>query len=312
MAGNFIVSGGAGFIGSHIAKRLLNEGNKVLIIDNLSTGDEKNLPKGAEFAKLDITKNEEIEKIPKGYFDGVFHLAAQSSGEISYEKPNLDLVSNAVGTHNMLRWCKKNGVKRFLHASSMAVYGNPKKLPVGEDAPCGPISFYGISKFTAEQYVMHYFREGMHTTIFRMFSVYGPGQNLQNMKQGMASIYLAYMLEGKQVLVKGSKERFRDLIYIDDVVDAWMAALGNEKSYGKIYNLGCGKKVLVKEIVKAELEALGLGENYPVKYEGSTPADQFGLYANVNMIKNELGWEPKVGFEEGIKKYVEYCRKQKK
>lgn len=309
--GRVLVTGGAGFIGSSIARRLLRDGHSVVIIDNLVTGYERNIPKGAVFKKLDIGDEKQIELIPEEKYDAIFHLAAQSSGEISNEKPGLDILTNALGTLNLLRWAEKRGMKRFLYASSMSVYGDlpPSALPIKETTPCEPLSFYGITKLAAEHYVKHFSRKGMDTTIFRMFSVYGPGQDMTNMKQGMVSIYLAYILKNEPIWVKGSKDRFRDFIYIDDVVEAWVGALAAKASYGKTYNLAGGKKVHVRELVEAELKACGVKPDYPVKYEGSTPADQFGVYADITRAKGDLGWAPKVSLADGLKKMVEWVRK---
>jgi UDP-glucose 4-epimerase len=311
MKRRFLVTGGAGFIGAHIARKLLEQGNEVLVIDNISTGYMDNIPKGAEFVNLDIGDYQSFAKIPKKKFDAVFHLAAQSSGEISNEKPDLDITTNAIGTHNLLRWCVENKVKRFLYASSMAVYGNPKKLPVLEAENCEPLSFYGISKLTAEHYVKHYALEGLNTTIFRMFSVYGPGQNMENLKQGMASIFMAYLLKGQEIHVKGSKDRFRDFIYIDDVVDAWLSALDNKETFGKTYNLATGTKTRIHELVQAEIEAFGLKKDYPVRYEGSTPSDQFGLYADISNIQKDLHWAPRFKLDDGLKLMTEWAKKTK-
>lgn len=308
MKKNILVTGGAGFIGSNIARRCLSLGQNVVIVDNLATGKLENVPEAAQFVNLDISIKDDYKKLPDIDFDAVFHSAAQSSGEISNEKPSLDLTSNALGTLFLLQWSMEKGINRFLYASSMAVYGNVSRVPVSEGEACRPISFYGISKLAGEHYVQHYYGKGLQTTIFRMFSVYGPHQDLENLKQGMVSIYMAYLLKGEPVLVKGSGERFRDFIYVDDVVDAWLMALDNPKSFGNIYNLGSGKKTLVRELIQEEINVFGLDPNYPVRHEGSTPADQFGMYADISKIKRDLSWAPKTTLTKGLKKMVEWAR----
>lgn len=296
-----LITGGAGFIGSHVARRCILEGHEVVVVDNLSTGKPANIPETVRFIEMDISREDDYEKLAELEFDTVLHLAAQSSGEISDEKPQMDLLVNALGTFLLLKWAKGRGIKRFIYASSMAVYGNPETIPVSEIENCHPLSNYGITKLTGENYVQHFFYEGMNTTIFRMFSVYGPGQNMENLKQGMVSIFMAYLLRTEKVIVKGSKDRFRDFIYIDDVVDAWLNALDNPRSFGKIYNLGTGIKTRVEELIVKEISAFGLDPDYPVVYEGTTPGDQFGLYANISRIQNELGWNPKFDLDKGLR-----------
>jgi UDP-glucose 4-epimerase len=311
MKNTVVVTGGAGFIGSHIARRLDETGYEVIVIDNLQTGTTDNLPRGVEFIQGDISRKKCLSALNGKTIYAVFHLAAQSSGEVSNENPGLDLKVNTLRTLQLLHWCKTHSVPRFVYASSMAVYGDVLKNPVPENQICSPLSFYGISKFSSEHYVQHFAREGLATTCFRMFSVYGPGQNMTNMKQGMVSIFLAYLLHGEEIWVKGSGDRFRDFTYIDDVVNAWCSCLENEKSYGKIYNLAKGEKTLVRDLVHKEIELFGLDpETYPVKFEGSTPADQFGLFADISLIKRDLGWKPEVSLDEGLKKMIAWVKKE--
>lgn len=306
-----IVTGGAGFIGSHIAKRLKETGYEVIIIDNLLTGTTDNLPQGVKFIHGDISQEKSLSSLPGDDVYAVLHLAAQSSGEVSNEKPGLDLKVNTLSTLHLLQWCKAHHISRFVYASSMAVYGDVQKNPVSETQTCNPLSFYGISKLSSEHYIQHFARKGLATTCFRMFSVYGPGQNMTNMKQGMVSIFLAYLLRDEEIWVKGSGDRFRDFIYVDDVVNAWCSCLENEKTYGRIYNLATGKKTCVKELVQKEIEFYGLDpETYPVRFEGSTPADQFGLFADISLIKRDLGWRPKVSLDNGLKKMIAWVKKE--
>lgn len=305
-----IVTGGAGFIGSHIARRLVQTGYDVVVVDNLVTGYKENVPEGAAFLKGDVSEKQTLDSLPADA-DCVLHLAAQSSGEVSAENPDLDLKANTLSTLYLLQWCKEHKVPRFVYASSMAVYGNVEKNPVAEDYPCQPLSFYGISKLSSEHYIRHYASEGLDTTCFRMFSVYGPGQNMTNMKQGMVSIFLAYLMKGEQVWVKGSPDRFRDFVYIDDVVDAWCSCLDNKQTFGRVYNLATGKKTTVRDLVTREIQQYGMDPaTYPVKFEGSTPADQFGLYADISRIRADLGWQPSVPLDLGLKRMIAWVKKE--
>lgn len=305
----YIVTGGAGFIGSHIARYLVDQGHQVTVVDNLSTGRTANIPAGAEFIEMDLADKSaygQLEKIPA---EAVFHLAAQSSGEASFADPEYDFQSHVVSTFHLLNLCRAKGIKRFLYASSMSVYGDPEELPAREDDTVQPKSFYGAGKAAAENYVRLFERLGLETTIFRFFNVYGPGQNLDNMRQGMASIYLAFMLRGEPVYVKGAKERFRDFLYIDDLVAAWMQACDSEVAYGKTYNLCSGAKTTVEELIKELCDAYGQPD-YPVEYAAGTPGDQFGLYGDNARIRDELGWTPKTLLKDGLSRMVAHAKKE--
>lgn len=311
MRNTIIVTGGAGFIGSHISKRLIAAGYDVLVIDNLLTGDPKNIPTGAGFIQGDISHKKCLAGISGKDVLAVLHLAAQSSGEISNENPALDLKVNTMSTLQLLKWCKTHKVPRFMYASSMAVYGDAADNPVRETCPCNPLSFYGISKLSSEHYIRHFATEGLAATSFRMFSVYGPGQNMTNMKQGMVSIFLAYLMHREEIWVKGSGDRFRDFIYIDDVVEVWCSSLDNPITYGKVYNLATGRRTTVAELVRKEIEFFGEDiRTYPVKFEGSTPADQFGLYADISLLKKDLGWKPRISLDDGLKKMIGWVKKE--
>jgi UDP-glucose 4-epimerase len=306
---NVLVTGGAGFIGSHIARRLLDDGHRVFVVDNLSTGYARNVPHGAELIELDISLPGLAERLPSDRFDGVLHLAAQSSGEISHERPETDILTNVFGTIQLLQWAHERGARRFLYGSSMAVYGLTEELPVREDVRFVPHSFYGINKLASEHYLSHFQRLGLSTTAFRMFNVYGPGQNLANMKQGMVSIYLAYLLDHEKLLVRGSPERFRDFIYVGDVVDAWVTALFAPEADGRVYNVGSGRPTLVRELIAGLMAAFGYdGAGYPVEYGDPTPGDQFGIYADITRIRSELGWEPRVELAGGLRLMVDWAR----
>lgn len=305
---HILITGGAGFIGSCLAERCLTKGYRVTVVDNLTTGRIDNVPHGANFLNLDISDEETYKRFPAD-LNIVFHLAAQSSGEISNEKTDIDFKTNALGTLLLLQWCRQFHDIRFIYSSSMAVYGNPPKLPVQEDDPKDPLSFYAISKLTSEYYILRFSQFGIIPTIFRLFSVYGPRQDLSNMKQGIVSIFLSYLLEKKEIWVKGPGERFRDLIYIDDVVDIWMKSLFEQKTFGKIYNLCTGKGTFVRELVEAEIKSMGFNPNtYPVCYEGSTPADQFGLYGDTSRLDRDISHVPFTSLCKGLKKMVQWAK----
>ena len=309
----FLVTGGAGFIGVYLARRLIEAGNRVVIVDNLSTGLRENIPDGAEFLELDLSQPGFLSGLPDIPFDALFHLAAQSSGPLSAEQPLYDFQTNAVSTLLLSQWCLKKGISRFLYASSMAVYGNAEILPVPERVTCQPLSYYGISKLTSEHLLQLAANQGLHITSFRMFSVYGPGQNLANFNQGMVSIFLAYVLKNDPIPVKGTFDRFRDFVYIDDVIDAWIIALNQPVAYNKVYNVGAGQPVLVRQLLNAIIKACGYNpDTYPVFESTPTPGDQFGMYADVSRLASDLSWKPSVLLDEGIARMVAWAKNIRK
>jgi UDP-glucose 4-epimerase len=303
----YLITGIAGFIGSAIARRLIKDGYKVVGIDNFLTGLKENIPSEVEFIELDISKAEELKALDKFKFDAVLHLAAQTSGEISFDDPPKDLMINSLGTLNLLQYCKDRGdINRFLYASSVTVCGDSDVNPIPITQRTNPKSYYGITKLAAENYVT-VFSKYLDTTVLRMYNVYGPGQNMENTKQGMVSIYLYYFMKDKPILVKGSGDRFRDFIYIDDVVSAWTKAIDNKETYGKKYNLGSGDKTTVEGLLKVIAEKWG-NPDYPIEYAEGTPGDAFGSQADIEETKKDLDWKPEMGIEEGIEKTVEWVK----
>ena len=302
----YIITGGAGFIGSALSKRLLQLGNEVVVIDNLSTGAKENIPEGATLIQLDLSNPDFVESLPSGKFDAVCHLAAQSSGPRSLHIPYSDLQTNAASTLLLTRWCIDNKIFKFFYASSMAVYGNPGVFQVAEDVSCLPVSYYGVSKLTSENLLRLAEAEGLKTTSFRMFSVYGPGQDLSNHHQGMLSIYLSYLLEGSVLPVTGSLERFRDFVYIDDVIDAWTNAITTEETPHRTYNIGSGEKTTVRELIGLLLDELNLPEDHPVEEMQTKESDQIGVFADITRSVSELGFRPCTKLKDGIKNMVRY------
>jgi UDP-glucose 4-epimerase len=305
-----LVTGGAGFIGSALARRLIVEGHQVAVVDNLSTGKRSNVPPEAEFVEVDLALPDCLDHLPSGDFDAVCHLAAQSSGPASTDMPYYDLQANAASTLLLSRWCLKNSIPRFLYASSMVLYGNLQPAFAAEDAAAEPISYYGVSKLASEHFLRLAALEGLSVTSFRMFSVYGPGQNMENLKQGMASIFLSYMLRGEEVPVTGSLERFRDFVYIDDVVDAWISALKMPRTPSPVYNLGTGRKTTVRELLKTLVAVMGLDPAHQIKELSGSVFDQSGLVADISLAEKDLNWKPKVDLMEGLNKMVVWARRE--
>ena len=305
-----LITGGAGFIGSNLSKALLARGAKVDIVDNLSTGYEKNIPSGARFCRLDISDPDSLLKLPEKKYDAICHLAAQSSGIKSAEDPWYDLQANAGSTLLLSRWALRQGTPRFLHASSMVAYGSPASHCPDETTKDCPTSYYGVSKLASEHLLRLASLEGLSVTCFRMFSVYGPNQDLSNLRQGMASIFLAYILRNELIPVTGSLKRFRDFIYVDDVVNCWIKALEMPSTRKQVYNLGSGIATTVDELIKSLLIASGLPADYPVKELPGNPSDQFGLYADIKNTVEDLNWSPQTKLIEGLEKMIRWARSQ--
>jgi UDP-glucose 4-epimerase len=302
----YLVTGGAGFIGSKLADALLADDQDVDVVDDLSTGARANVPAGAELTELDLGAPGAVERLPDRDYDAVLHLAGQSSGEKSFDDPIRDLDANARSTLALALWAKRRGVPVFLHASSMGVYGQVADPPVREDREPRPISYYGASKLAAEHALRVLDDDGFRTLSFRMFSVYGPGQDLAELRQGMVSIYLAYMLRGEPVQVRGELDRVRDLVYVDDVVAAWRAAL--ERPARGALNLGAGEPVSVRQLIDELAAAGGLGADYPVDQQPGTPGDQSALWADISRARSALGWEPRTDRQTGLRALLAWAR----
>lgn len=301
----YLVTGAAGFIGAAVAQRLLNEGNEVTTIDNLFTGYEEHIPEGCKFIKGSTADPDVIASIENETFDAILHIAGQSSGEISFEDPVYDLQTNAQSTVMLLNLARKIGCNKFVYASTMSVYGDQQPPICFEDTALLPKSFYAVGKIASEHYMRIYSQQyGIVCTALRLFNTYGIGQNMKNLKQGMASIYLAMAINDKKITVKGSKDRFRDFVYIDDVVDAFVRALGRESGYD-YFNVCNGRAVKVEQVV--DIISNLLPYQVEVEYIEGTPGDQFGIYGSNEKIKQELNWSPSVSFEEGMEKMVNWA-----
>ncbi len=302
---NYLVTGAGGFIGSNIAQRLLNLGHQVVTIDNLSTGYESCIPKQCLFIKGDISDTKSIEQLDNKKFDAILHIAGQSSGEISFEDPVYDINSNAVSTLRLLDYAVKTNCQRFIYASTMSVYGQKDhKEQFSEQDSVRPKSFYAVGKLASEHYLRIYKEQyGIDYTALRYFNVYGAGQNLNNLKQGMISIYLKQFIDDnfKEVEVKGSVERFRDFSHVDDVAEVSIEAINNQKFYNEIINIGTGKKTNIQTILS--LMKTYLDSDKEIVVSEGTPGDQFGIYADISKLKAIY---PKdfMSFELGLKQMI--------
>lgn len=299
---NYIVTGGAGFIGSNLVKELVRNKHKVYVIDDLSTGFERNMPSEAIFYKTDLSKWECVKDLTFGEkIDAVFHLAAQSSGEVSFDNPSYDIDANYKATYHALKLCEKTLCKRFVFASSMSVYGAVSE-GVSETEVCNPISYYGLNKLASEHLIRIFCKNsGIKPTCLRLFNVYGQGQNMSNLKQGMVSIYLSYLMRNEKIHVKGSLNRFRDFVVVDEVVEAFLRVMDNKHTFFENINLGTGKKTTVQELLEAILEGYQKNDFLAwVKSEGNTAGDIKGCVADTKKLEKILQWKPKIDIAEGI------------
>ncbi len=306
----YLVTGAAGFIGSAVAKKLIDLGHRVVTIDNLSTGSIENIPEKVEFIEGDCQDKSIYKKIPQCRYDAIFHIAGQSSGEISFDDPSYDLRTNTESTLHLLKYALSSGTKRIVYAGTVSVYGNVGDHPIPEDHSTFPESFYGVGKLASENYLRLYENYGVRSTTLRLFNVYGPGQNLANLRQGMVSIFMAQMVNQEKIHVKGSPDRFRDLVYIDDVVDAFLNCLDCESSYGEIINIGAGVRTSVKELIDNMIRLYG--KDIKVKYEGSTAGDIHGIYADITRAREKLNFDPKIDLETGLSKMLKWVKDQHK
>jgi UDP-glucose 4-epimerase len=303
-----LLTGGAGFIGSHVAKLAVANGHEVLIVDNLSSGFESNIPSGCRFMELSA-ESADLERDFKLFKPhAVFHIGGQSSGQISEEDPIFDCNSNVLSTLNLLNLCTKFGTQNFYFASSMSCYGDAKmensELGWHESETCSPTSVYGAGKLCAEEYMKLFSARGTRCVSLRMFNVYGSGQNMQNQKQGMISIYLNSLLSHGNVLVKGSLQRKRDFVHISDVAHAWMQALNTPlRTNFEVFNICSGKQYSIAEILKALEKACG---SYQIQETDGTQGDQFLVGGSALKAWNILKWKAEMPLEEGLFEFVRY------
>lgn len=309
-----LVTGGAGFIGGHLCRRLLADGHSVFVIDNEYNGSREVVPAGAEFTLGDVTRAADVEPIFARGIDAVCHLAGQVSIIRSFSDPIADLRVNVEGTVSILQQCIKHRVPRLLYASSMTAYGDGGTVPTPETEPCRPDSYYGITKHAAERYVHATAARPdldfeFRVTSLRMFSVYGPGQALNNPYQGVLGIFIGNLLRGEPIKIFGDGKQTRDFVYIGDIVDGWSKALADKKLRDDVYNLGSGRSTSINELAEKVLAAFGRKpSDSPIIRLPSRPGEQRNVQAVINRARDVLHWEPKTTFETGLAETVRQAR----
>lgn len=298
-----LVTGGAGFIGSAIVDRLISQGDEVVIIDNLSTGKEKNINPAAKFYKLDI-QDTRIENIFKDeQIKIVNHHAAQIDVRKSVDDPIFDAQVNVIGSLNLLQLSVKYKVKKFIFASSGGtVYGEQMFYPATEDHPTHPISPYGISKLSVEHYLSYYYLiHNLKYVVLRYANVYGPRQDPWG-EAGVVAIFINKILTKQQPIINGDGEQTRDYTYVDDVVNANILTMNSDIT--GIFNISTGVETSVNKLFALVVNTINadVQKVYGPAKKGETNRSCL----NYSKIKEILGWEPKIKIEDGIKQTVAY------
>jgi UDP-glucose 4-epimerase len=299
-----LVTGGAGFIGSHVVDTYIANGYEVVVVDDLSTGRTSNLNPAAAFYKMDIRSSGLAEVIEKEKPDSINHHAAQMDVRRSVVDPMFDADVNVRGSINLIECARRYGVKRFVYISTGgAVYGEPVYLPCDEEHPINPICPYGASKHTVEHYLyMYQVNYGLDYTVIRYPNVYGPRQDPHG-EAGVVAIFTGMMMNGEQVTINGDGDQTRDFVYVGDCARASLLALTREDTNG-IFNLGCGSGTSVNQIFNALKRITGY--QLDAVHGPAKLGETSHIYLDASKARRFLGWVPSVSLEEGLEKTVEY------
>ncbi len=306
-----LVTGGAGFIGAHLVKKLIDLKHKVLVVDNLKViGGIPFIHPKCKFLKGDILDKRTLDLIKKWKPQIIYHIAAQSGGESAYDDPKNDYLSNGYGTYLLSLLAKELKVKKFIYTSSVAVYGSNPQKKINEKTKINPDSIYGISKYAGEMFINQILKNtNIQTLIFRVFNTYGPGENLNYLKKGMVSIYCSYVWRNKPILVKGSLNRFRNYQFIDDIINILILSLKNKRlSKNEIINLTTGKAEKVKNLLKKILK-INNKKKYKVLETKGTPGDSFGYDASNTYLKSKFKNYTFIPLEKGLKLYFQWINR---
>jgi UDP-N-acetylglucosamine/UDP-N-acetyl-alpha-D-glucosaminouronate 4-epimerase len=303
----YLVTGGAGFIGSAIVEELVGRGEAVVVLDDLSTGKESNLApmRGRiEFLRGSVCDPAAVAAAARGA-DFVLHLAARTSVPRSVESPAETNAVNVDGTLNVLIAARDARARRFVFAASSSAYGETETLPKVETMPAEPISPYGVSKYAGENYARVFGRcYGLQNVSLRYFNVFGPRQDPGSPYSGVLSRFMAALLEGKPPVVFGDGEQSRDFTYVSNVVDATLRACAALEASGKVINVGTGNRFTLNETLRL-LEKMA-GRSTRASYAPARSGDILHSQADISLARRLLGYEPRVGFEEGLRRTWEW------
>jgi UDP-glucose 4-epimerase len=301
-----LVTGGAGFIGSHLVDRLVSSGYKVRVIDNLSTGKLANIQDHIEngkieFVKGDIKDMEQVKKCVHGV-DAVLHLAAVTSVPFSVKNPTLTYETNVSGTLNLLVSLAKEHIGKFVFISSCAVYGDPQYLPVDENNPTNPISPYAESKLLGEHYSLGFHANGLLKAVaLRFFNVYGLRQGL-NDYSGVITRFIDRIKQGLPLTIYGDGSQTRDFVHVSDIVEAIQCCLENENAEGQIFNIGSGKATSIDELAKTLLSLAG--SKLEIIHEAPRQGDIKHSYANASKASKLLDYKPEMTLHDGLREIL--------
>ncbi|HEY8208598.1 MAG TPA: SDR family oxidoreductase [Myxococcaceae bacterium] len=300
-----LVTGGAGFIGSHVCDALLSRGHEVIALDNLSSGKKENLDPRVRLAVLDIRSAESAELIERERPQALFHLAAQMDVRKSVEDPRYDAEANILGFLNLLEASRKHGVKKVVFSSTGgAIYGEQDVFPAPENHPTRPLSPYGVSKASGELYLGFYRAQyGLQSVALRYANVYGPRQNAHG-EAGVVAIFSQRLVGGKPCTIFGTGEQTRDFVYGPEVAEA--NALALERDVQGAINIGTGVETSVNEMYRGLAEAAGSRE--PAQHAPAKPGEQLRSCVDPSLAKKVLGWEPRVTLREGLRRTLEHFR----
>ena len=306
-----LVTGGAGFIGAHLVKRLIDLKHDVLSVDSMQTiGGIPYIHPKSRFIKGNILESKTLKKIKNWKPEIIYHIAAQSGGESAYDNPKNDYLSNGYGTYLICLLAKEIKIKKFIYTSSVAVYGSNMQKKIFENTKINPDSIYGVSKYVGEMFIRQILKKTkIQTLIFRVFNTYGPGEDLNFLKKGMVSIYSSYLWRNKPILVKGSLNRFRNYQYIDDIINILVLSLKNKSlKKNEIINLSTAKAVTVKNLLKIIFK-INNKKNHKIKETTGTPGDSFGYDASNKYLKSKFKNYKFISLEKGLKLYFKWIKK---
>ena len=299
-----LVTGGAGFIGSHVVDALVRQGYQVVVVDNLSTGRPENINPAATFYQVDISNSELEEIFEKERPELINHQAAQTVIQKSMEDPVFDAKQNILGSLNLVLRCLRFGVKKFIYASSVGVYGEPKYLPLDENHPVNPISYYGISKHTAEHYLhLAHLQHMLSYVVLRYPNVYGPRQSPEG-EAGVVAIFTRQMLRGERPTIFGKGDKTRDYVHVSDVVTANLLAM--EGDGNGVYNLGTGVETSDQEMFNLLAELTGY-QGKP-RYAPVREGEIYKICLDSSKAQKELDWQPQFLLREGLSETVDSYR----
>ena len=296
----YVVTGGAGFIGSNIVKKLVARGDDVTVIDNLNTGKEENLKSVIDkitFLKDSILNRELLEKQSQN-IDGIFHQAALASVQDSFSKLDEYHDVNVNGTENILKLAKKNDF-RVVYASSSSVYGNPERIPIKESDKKNPINPYAETKLKKEQLAIKYSEMGVKVIGLRYFNVFGKGQSKEY--AGVLKLFLERIRNKLPPKINGDGTQFRDFVYVEDVADANIMSMDSDINHG-FYNVGTNTSITILDLAKTIIKSSGL-DIQPI-FGPALKGDVQKTIANIDLIKEEIGWEPTILLEKWIEEII--------